>query len=289
MNTNGAAVALSAVCSVSAMLLAWALGGGVVAAALAAALGPCAALGFVHVRTARDATLRDALRRAGVNVSLRRVRALAVQAAPLGLIVLLNSLQQNVPRYFVEAHGGVEALGIFAAASQLTSAGMILVSALTTAALPRFAALCAAGDTAGFRGLCHRLTLVGAILGVGGVGLSALFGREILALVYRPDFAAGSDVLVVLSVAAAFAFMCSVLGFAVTAARLIAFQPVLLALTLGVLAAFCVALVPRYGALGGAWALVVASAVQVAGYQIVLLRYRAAPRPDGEPMPTAAR
>jgi O-antigen/teichoic acid export membrane protein len=92
-----------------------------------------------------------------------------------------------------------------------------------------------------------------------GVVLSALTGRWFLVHVYRPEFASGAHMLVVLSAAAGMTVVASMLGYSLTSARVITIQPVLLTVTLTVLVACCTAIVPRWGGEGAAWALLAAT------------------------------
>jgi O-antigen/teichoic acid export membrane protein len=269
----GWGMTLNSLSSTCFMATSWLLGAGVVGAAIGGAMGSTATLAFLHLVSAADGAVSPAER---ARVSWQRVRQLVAGAAPLGLIVLLGTLQANVPRYFIEHHSGEAALGLFAAASQLTSAGGLVVAAVSLAASPRFASLWAAGDTPSFRTLSYRLVLLGGAIGVVGVVLSALVGRHLLALLFRPEFAAGQRMLVVLSVAAGLSAIATFLGNAMTAARIIAPQPVLLAVALLVLVACCAVLVPREDGDGAAWAVVAGSAVQAAVSWLALGRWRSA-------------
>jgi O-antigen/teichoic acid export membrane protein len=285
MSVNGFGMALNASSSVGFMALAAALGGGVPGAAVGALLGSCLTLAFIHLRTATDHELRLTLANDAPTVRWNRVGRLAVGATPLGINVFLHSLQQNVPLYFIQHLAGDAALGLFAAAYQLTAAGGILIGALASAAVPRFAAMHAAGDAVGFRRFVRKLVAVGLILGAAGVALSLLLGREVLILLYRPEFAAGAPTLVVLSVAAGIGFAASFLGYALTTARIIAVQPFVLGLTLVVLAAASAVLVPRQGAVGAAWALVLGLSAQVMMYAMILRGFRAK-RPEAQAQAT---
>jgi O-antigen/teichoic acid export membrane protein len=260
MRVIGVGRVIQAAVSIAFVTVACALGAGSSGAALAGALGSATLLVFMHQRTAGDPELRRVL--VPTDASWSRLSRLALLGFPLGIIVLLGALQANVPRYFIEMKAGHVALGLFAAASQLTTSGNIFVGALGAAALPRLASTHATG-MADFRSLTRRLCLAGAGLGVAGVALSALVGRQVLTLVYRPEFGEADGVLLVLSVAAGLGFVASFLGYALTASRVIAIQPVILMVTLGVMVAFCAVLVPASGAVGAAWALVWGTAVQV--------------------------
>jgi O-antigen/teichoic acid export membrane protein len=195
----------------------------------------------------------------------RRLVRLARLALPLGVVMMLISLNASVPAYFVARHLGEAALGVFAAMAYLMTAGGLVVNALGQSATPRLARYCAAGDRAAFRGLLARLVGAGLLLGAAGLLAAWLAGPELLALLYPPDYARHADVLVWLMAAAAIGYVASFLGYGMTAARLFRVQPPLFAVAAGVTAVACAVLVPRYGLAGAAWACVASSAVQLAG------------------------
>jgi O-antigen/teichoic acid export membrane protein len=263
---------LNAAGSVALMAAASMLDAGVPGAALGAATGSFAALLFIHWRTASDRELAPAMRSESGAVDWRRVFHLSREAAPLGFTILLGSLQQNVPRFFVQAYAGTAALGVFAAASQLTASADLAGGALAAAAAPRMGAHHANGDARSFRQVTRNLVATGALFGVLGVAFAVVAGRWFLVNVYRPEFASGAQTLVVLSAAAGMALVSSMLGYSLTSARVITIQPVLLTATLGVLVACCFAVVPRWGADGAAWALVGATSVHALGSWIALRR-----------------
>jgi O-antigen/teichoic acid export membrane protein len=272
MRVIGVGRAIQSAFSVAFVSVACGLGAASAGAALAGALGSAILLAFMHWSTVRDGELRRVAASGGL--SWPRMGRLVLLGLPLGTIVLLGALQANVPRYFIEHGAGHAALGLFAAASQLTTSGNVIVGALGAAALPRLAAAHGAGG-ADFRGLTNRLCLAGAGMGVAGVALSALLGRRLLVLLYRPEFGEADGVLLVLSVAAGLGFVASFLGYVLTASRVIIIQPLLLLVTLGVMVALCALLVPQSGAVGAAWAMVGGSAVQVVGSWLALRRSHA--------------
>jgi O-antigen/teichoic acid export membrane protein len=265
MAVIGLCLVASGAGSAAFMAAAAAVGEGVAGAAWGAALGPCCALVLVHVRTRAAGGLRaDGARHARpTREAWRRLARLAAEGAPLGVITLLDALQTNVPRYFIRLAAGEAALGLYAAAGQLPAVGGVVTAALGSAAVPRLAALRSAGDVSGFRSLTRTMLLVGAALGAGGVALSALLGKPLLVVLYRAEFAAAYGLLVVLSVAAGVGFLASLYGYALTAARIIAVQPVITVAGIAALALLCATIVPRFGSIGAAWAVVGATAVLV--------------------------
>ena len=160
----------------------------------------------------RLATLRSRRRLPGILWRLIRF------SAPLGISMMLISLNTNIPRYFVQHYLGAHDLGIFAALSYLVVAGSTVTNALGQAATPRLAAAFAT-DRAQFYVLLRKMLLVGIALGAAGILGSLLFGRVALRLIYRPEYALHNDVFVLLMLAAAISYVFSFLGYAGTATR----------------------------------------------------------------------
>jgi O-antigen/teichoic acid export membrane protein len=100
--------------------------------------------------------------------------------------------------------------------------------------------------------------------------VSKLAGREILALVFRPEYAERADLLTWIMAAGGVLFMAQFLGFGLTAANFYHSQVVLnIAANVSLLAA-CYWLVEQRGLLGAILAMLIAAIVQLAGSIIVL-------------------
>lgn len=198
------------------------------------------------------------------------MKRLAWRSLPLGVMAMLVSLNGNAPRYFIEGHLGVAALGIFAALVYPMTAGTMVVTALAQAALPVLARHFASrGEIAGpFLELLVRIAAGGLLLGAAGVLLCVTAGRRLLAAFYRPEYANHADVLTWLAAAATLSYVATFLNAAVTATRdfsVLTRPYILLAvLNLGLSAA----LIPHAGLLGAAWA---ACAVAAAGCAIPIV------------------
>lgn len=191
------------------------------------------------------------------------IRRLVVLAAPLGFVIMLVSLQTNIPRYFVEHHLGRAQLGIFAALSSLVLAGNVFIGALGQAASPRLARQLASGDRSGFHRSTRSLAVAATAAGASGLLVAAVGSRPLLNLLFGAEYAAESASFIWMAVAGAVGFVASVLGYAMTAARQFRQQVPLFIGVLAVLAAACFLLVPPFGLRGVAWAWTVASAVQL--------------------------
>ncbi|MDP2210282.1 MAG: oligosaccharide flippase family protein [Candidatus Aquicultor sp.] len=219
----------------------------------------------------RDAVAIDVVadggRRATLRPRWRNVTSFSLikLSLPLGFVMLLISLNANIPRYFIEHYLGERELGIFAAVAYLMVAGTMVVNALGQSASPRLAKYYAAAEAKAFRHLLGKLIVISVLLGVAGVALVVAAGETILTMIYKPEYAQHVDVFLLLMVAAGLGFFASFLGYAMTAARYFRVQAPLFAVVTGVTALACLWLVPLYGLRGAAMALVIATAVQLLG------------------------
>lgn len=193
-------------------------------------------------------------------------------ALPLGFISMLAALSTNIPRYFIEAHLGTSDLGIYSAIASLIAAGALVVSAFGQSIMVPAAKACSDGNRSAFRMIVLQVVALGAVLGTGAVLVAALFGRDLLALVLRREYAEHADVFVWLMLAGAVGFVASGLGYVMTAARFLNPQIPLLVVncltTVGTSAWF----IPEHGLRGAAEALLAASLVQLAGSAVILRR-----------------
>jgi O-antigen/teichoic acid export membrane protein len=196
---------------------------------------------------------------------------LAGLALPLGIVMMLISLNANIPRYLIEHELGTRELGVFAALSYVIVVGTTVVSAIGQSASPRLSKLYAAGDMGRFRGLLLKLVALGGALGVAGVALAAVAGGSLLRLLYTAEYAAHSDLLTALMGAAAVTYLVSFLGYGMTAARYFRAQlPIFAAAVSATLAVGWVA-IPHYGLSGGVMALLAGALVQGVGSGLVLV------------------
>lgn len=186
---------------------------------------------------------------------LRRRLRLVRLALPMGAVALLISLNINVPRYFIEARLGEEALGAFAAMAYFVVVGTIVVNGFGQAALVTLADHHARGRQRAFYGLIGRMVGVSLALGAAGVVVSGLFGRQLLALVYGPSFSEYAGLFVWVMLAGGLSYAASSLFYGVTARRIFKGQALLYAIVAGTNVGAAALLIDAHGMLGviGAW------------------------------------
>ena len=140
-------------------------------------------------------------------------------ALPLGMVSMIISINANLPRYLLEHSLGEGAVGIFAALSQPTIAGGIVMAALGHSIMPRMARGFASGNLNYLTKMVRRLMGLGALLG--GVMMVGVWGwgREIISLIYRPEYAEHQAALLWLMVAGIIGYVSSGLGYGLNATR----------------------------------------------------------------------
>jgi len=202
---------------------------------------------------------------------MRTLARLAWLALPLGIVVTLDSLRTNIPRYFIAQYMGEYELGIFAPMAYLKKVGLIVVIALGLSVTPRLAKYYAAGNSSPFRTLLLKLLGISVMLGGAGVLVALVVGREIMTLLYQPEYAQHHDVLVMLMMAAGFDFIATFLDYGMSAARYFRVQVPLLAVVTGTAALACLWLIPSHGLRGAAMAVILSTLVRAGGSLIIVL------------------
>ena len=193
-------------------------------------------------------------------------------ALPLGVVLMLVSLNTNLPRYAIERALGAPGLGVFAAVASFAAVGATIINALGQAATPRLARYFSHRDLARFRRLMLQLAGLSLALGAAGVLVSALFGKLVLRLVYRPEYAVHAPLLVAVMAAAVPGYLAIAFGYLITSVRAFAAQVPLFCAVAASCAVASWWLVPRFGLTGAALALAIASGVQILGDIWILAR-----------------
>jgi O-antigen/teichoic acid export membrane protein len=190
-------------------------------------------------------------------------KSMLLSGLPMGLVMLLISLNTNIPRYFIENEIGKAALGIFAALAYLKLAGGQIMSALATAILPRLAQLYGVGDLRKFIRLSTSFGLIAGTVGGTSCVVALLAGEQLLNIVYGQAYAAYTNEFMWLMVAGALSYFSYVFGAPLSAMRLFKVQPVIAIIRTAVLSLACFWLIPRSGLLGAALATVCGECVNI--------------------------
>ncbi len=198
-------------------------------------------------------------------------RGLLWLGLPLGIIAVLCSLNSSIPRYFIEHALGERALGIFSAIAFMFAAGSMAMVSLGQSAFTRLARSYAAEDFVEFRSLTGKLLAMAATLGIFGIILGKVAGREVLAILFRPEYAEHADLLPWIMGAACINYLAQCLGIAMTAAGYYKPQVVLFFLSNVTVGLGSYWLIHPRGLLGAIFAILISAVVQLAGSLVILV------------------
>lgn len=172
---------------------------------------------------------------------------------PLAIASGLLSASANLPRYFLEATRGEEAVGLFTvAAMPLVLLGLVN-SSMSQATLARAAVYYHSGRLRLFNRLAFGLSAFHIVSGVLAALVLAAFGGPILRVLFTEEYVSVAPVAAMLAVAVAIGGI-SVWGNAVqVAGRHFGLQCANVAVHLAVQFPLCWALIEPYGLMGAAW------------------------------------
>ncbi len=201
------------------------------------------------------------------------VRRLAQQTFPLGIVLLVVHLCNSIPELVVgQQANGKAALGYFGALATLTLVGNLLVLQAATAAANRLAYSYQV-DLRAFLLLAAKLLGLAVLVGAATLVVAASYGRWLLELLYRADYARFDREFTLIAMGAALSQVTSIFGVLVTQMRLFWLQVPAQVLVLVFTAAAAFVLIPGAENLvsGGAWTMLVRSVTHLSLYTVCVL------------------
>ena len=193
-------------------------------------------------------------------------------ALPLAIAGILVSTNGYLPRYFLESALGQHQLGIYAAINYIPAGCFMATIALAYAVFPRLSKLFASGDLAGFRLLLMKTAGIYGAWGLAMFLLSVIGGRQVLTIVYRPEYAEHVVLLRWLMIAGIVQCLTTAMQAGLTAACQFRIQVPLFAGVIVISLIACVVLVPRLGLTGAAVAVLISSVIQLCASTSLVFR-----------------
>ncbi len=246
--------ALGDVCVVPAVFVA--------SGSLALALMTGCALSGVILVVYDVRSLRRLGERLGLVRSWRRLLALARDGMPAGLTATLTSLNGSLPRYLIEVYRDRALLGYFVSLNQLLQAGTLVNTAITHAELATLSRSLGQGR-ARFRASLGRVCAVQASVQLVALLVMVVAGAQILAAVYRPDYAQFATVAIILLLGAAVRAVAGALSAGHMVLRSVREEAAATALTGAATVAFGLLWIPGWGLMGAALAILAAALLNI--------------------------
>jgi O-antigen/teichoic acid export membrane protein len=191
--------------------------------------------------------------------SFDKIKTILWIGLPMGVNMMVLSWSINIPRYYVEAHCGEYALGIFSALAYVMVAGNMLTNALSQSVLPRLAKLSADNNIKSFRKIIFKLIFIAFMMTCIALIMAYFWGKPLLSFLYTPEYAKFHTLFMLVVFAGCLGIFGSFFGVGLTAARIFKAQPLLngIACIVSFVCAFI--LIPEFGLIGAGIASVVAA------------------------------
>ncbi len=201
---------------------------------------------------------------------ITKMKGIITLTFPLGLMLMLGSLNTNIPRVLIHRFMGTDSLGYFASIAYLMVAGNLFISSLGQAVAPRLAKLYASGESSKFNLLLLKMAGLGALIGLMGVLVATILGEQILTIIYSSDYAKYNYLLILVMFASVFSYSASFLGYGLTAMRKFNIQPILGVIWSGVSLVTSIILIPYLGLKGAGYTLLISSIIQLLTIHITI-------------------
>lgn len=200
-----------------------------------------------------------------------KIGRLAWWILPLGISLWLSRAGQSAPPLVLERYADLATVGIFGAMAYLHTALSMMSGILGSASAARLRRLYRNGARAQFGKLAMKLTLLSSVLGATAVLMAWVFGEPILGLLFGEEYKR-VDLFVIVMLASAISITGDPLLTALSAGQAFRRRLTISAIVCVVAFGTSLLLIPRYGAAGAAWTLVVVTASHLL---LVMLSFRA--------------
>lgn len=192
------------------------------------------------------------------------LRSLTRIALPLAIVAVIDSLNVNVPRYFIQYHLGESGVGYFSAIAYAMVVGSTVINAIGHTVMPRLAGYFNTNIKAYLK-LLAKTVFLGTGLALAGIALAVMFGEELLHILYTAEYAGFHNVLIWMMVAAGIWYIAGAVGFAIHASRHFKIQTVIYILMILTTSIASLVLIAEYGILGATWAICLGMTVRLLG------------------------
>lgn len=202
---------------------------------------------------------------------INNTKKLIIFSIPLGFVSILNSLNTNIPRYFLEYFGGLEELGYFSAIAYLLVAGNLLIRPLSIVAAPRLANSFQKNDYIRYLKILGTLLISALFAGIIILLIVYNFGELILTIIYNQSYAEYKNIFIIVMFGSIVSYLTTFINTGIVATRKFKLQPLINFITLIVGLIASITLIPIYGITGAAYITVIVFITQLLGSTTLLI------------------
>lgn len=179
-----------------------------------------------------------------------------LKALPLGVMGFLASLSINIPRYVIESNLSLADLGYYSAVTHIMLGGVMAISAIGQATIPKLSQLSSEKNIHGFVKLLKKLLYLSLIAGIVGWLVVYVFGEEILIILYGKEYAPYITHLQLIMIAAALNYFAVCFWYALTAMQEYWSQFYLFVVDVCIIYVLSTILIERIGLIGAIYSVI---------------------------------
>ncbi len=210
-------------------------------------------------------------------------KTLLIAGLPLSLVAGLNSLNTNIPRYFVEKLLDDRMLGHFSPINYIFNMSLVMVGMMLAATLPRLSKYYYSYDKKSLTRMIRLLLILVVCMGGLAVLTAYFWGGQIITFFFGKIYAESAGLLFIYLIAATVNYIGLIFIYLLTAMRKLQVQIFVFLLTSMVTASSCWYLVPRYQLAGAVWAEVIAGVFFAASTHLLSVFFRRHSQWNGTP------
>lgn len=152
-------------------------------------------------------------------------KKLFIKCFPLGIVVLIISLNANIAKYFLENYEGREIQGVFSSLSYILIVGIFIVDALGQTFVPRLSNYYYETKLKNFKEISMIFISISVLIGLGLAVVSFFFGEYILRFLFNAEIAKYSSFFSKYMFVSILMFIASSLGYILTSIGEFKIQP----------------------------------------------------------------
>ncbi len=197
-----------------------------------------------------------------VNVFNKNLKKIVQTGLPLGIAVMLVSLQTNIPRYFLEHYSSVELVGVYTILYYFIVIGGIVINSVCQYLSPYFSEFYRDLRIEELKRIIKNAFFIALSLGVAGLVISLFLNDFIIKTIYGKDYLAYAYLLPYIMIAGIFTYLSVVNGYLLTSLKLLKIQMPVFLILVCLTVIYSYLLIPVYGLTGAIYTTILSAVSQ---------------------------
>lgn len=197
-----------------------------------------------------------------INFFDKKLKKIVKIGLPLGVAVMLVSLQTNIPRYFLEHYANVELVGVYTILYYFIVIGGIVINSVCQYLSPSFSEFYRDLKINDLKKIIRNAFFIALSLGVIGLVISLFLNNFIIKFVYGSDYLAYAYLLPYIMIAGIFTYLSVVNGYLLTSLRLLKIQMPIFLILVCLTVIYSYLLIPVYGLTGAIYTTILSAVSQ---------------------------